>query len=61
MNIKDLFNAGKKITPLIPIFGGWKMAVMVFGLIQFGAPLALKSLNQLQAKLEAQNTEEAVA
>lgn len=61
MNIKKIFKFGKGVTPLIPIFGGWKMAVLVFAFIQFGAPLALKGLNQLQANLEAKGKENAPA
>lgn len=61
MKIKDILKFGKGVTPLIPVFGGWKMAVVAFGLIQFGAPLALKALNQLQANLEAKNEEMSAA
>jgi hypothetical protein len=55
MKIKDVFNMGKKIAPLVPIFGGWKAATLVFAALQFGAPLALKGLNRLQENLEAKN------
>lgn len=59
MNIKQLFKMGKKFTPLVPVFGGWKVALVVFAVLQYLAPLALKGLNQLQANLEAKGNESA--
>ena len=53
--IKQGFSIFKKILPLVPIFGGWKAATVAFAILQFGAPMALKFLNEKKAELETRN------